>query len=138
MRLLFSAAAFCVAAATPAFAQSDEQAQAAAKALQNPLVQELVAGMVDNLAGAVLDTQVGPLARYAPRDADIRPNDTLRDVQRRRDPGFEQRLHANARQAVATAGVVAEDAIAMQQSLQQTSDRLRAALAPLRAALAPK
>ena len=132
MRLVL-AAAMLSAVAAPAMAQSDDRAEAAARALKNPMVQEGVAAMVSQLAGIVLDTRVGPIARYA--DPDARPDDTLRDLQRRRDPGFEKRLHDDTRRAVATAGVAADDALAMSASLQQTADRLRAALAPLRKAL---
>jgi hypothetical protein len=129
MRLISAAALLCTLA-PPAMAQSRDQGAAVAEALKNPMVQEMVAATVSNLAGIVLDTRVGPLAHYA--DPDVRPNDTLRDIERRRDPAFEKRLHDDTRHAVARAGAVADDAMAMSRSLQETSARLRAALAPLR------
>ena len=135
MRLIVTAALLSTAVAVPAMAQSRDQAQKAAKALQNPMVQEGLAGMVDQLAGIILDTRIGPLARYADPEEDIRTGDTLRDRQRRRDPGFEARLHKGARQAVGTVGVLAEDSLAMAASIEDSAARLRAALAPLRRAL---
>jgi hypothetical protein len=129
MRLIATAALVCILA-TPAMAQSRDQDAAVAQALKNPIVQEMVAATVSNLAGIVLDTRVGPLAHYA--DPEVRSSDTLRDIERRRDPDFEKRLHDDTRHAVARAGAVADDVATMSKSLQATSDRLRAALAPLR------
>jgi hypothetical protein len=133
MRLV-STAALLSTIAMPAMAQSRDQGAAVAQALKNPMVQEASAATMSNLAGIVLDTRVGPLAHYADPEDDIRPNDTLRDVERRRDPQFEKRLHDDTRRAVASAGVVADDVVTMSKSLQETSDRLRAALEPLRKA----
>lgn len=135
MRLAATAAILCVAAA-PAMAQSRGQAEAATRALQNPMVQEGLAGVVSQIAGIVLDTKVGPLAHYAGPEDDVRAGDTLRDIERRRDPGFEQRLHADTRHAVAATAAAAQDALAMSASLEDTAARLRAALAPLRQAIA--
>ena len=139
MRLVLTAALLC-AAATPALAQQSQpqpttrdKAEALAKALNNPLVQEAGAAMLSNLAGIILDTRVGPVAHYA--DPTIGEQDTLRDIQRRDDPEFEKRFHAQARRAVAAAGKLTEDGLAMQDSLDQTAARLRAALAPLRGML---
>ena len=135
MRPLFiAAAAFCVIAA-PAAAQTDTKAQAAARALSNPLVQEGVAMMVDQIAGIVLDTRIGPIARYVDPEGDARPTDTLGDIQRRRDPQFQTKLHAGTRNAVRAAGAVANDALAMGDELGRTAARLQAALAPLSAVL---
>ena len=135
MRSLSIAAAALCAIAAPAAAQTDSKAEAAARALSNPLVQEGVAMMVDQVAGIVLDTRVGPLARYVDPEGDVRPNDTLGDVQRRRDPQFQAKLHAGTRDAVRTAGAVANDALAMGDELGRTAARLQAALAPLTAML---
>lgn len=132
MRLALTAALLCTTA-LPAMAQSSDQGAAVAQALKNPFVQEIVAAQVSQLAGIVLDTRVGPLAHYA--DRDIRPTDTLRDIQRRRDPGFEKRLHDDTRRAVAGAGALADDVVTMSKSLQETSSRLRTALEPLRKAV---
>ncbi len=116
--------------ATPAVAQSQVPSREidAAQRLNDPVVQEGLAAAVSAVAGIVLDTQVGPLAAYT---GDVRPNDTLRDVTRRDDPYFEERLHDNARRAIATAGGMASSGAAMSVELQRTADRLRAALAPL-------
>ncbi|MFS2109101.1 hypothetical protein ACCC88_05405 [Sphingomonas sp. Sphisp140] len=143
MRLVLTAALFC-AAATPAFAQSQPQpepstrdkTEALARALNNPMVQEGAAAMLTNLAGIVLDTRVGPAAHYL--DPTIREQDTLGDIQRRRDPNFDRNFHKNARSAVVVAGKLTEGALQMQDSLAETAARLRAALQPLRGALDPK
>jgi hypothetical protein len=128
MRLV-SAAVLC-AITLPAAAQSRDQAEAVRR-LNDPMVQEGVAMAMSALAGIVLDTKVGPLARYADPEEDIRPSDTLRDVERRRDPHFEAKLHDRTRRAVGTVGAVTNDALAMSGELARTADRLREALAPL-------
>jgi len=133
MRLVSAAALLC-ALALPAAAQSQREADAV-RALNEPMVQEGIAMAMAGLAGIVLDTKVGPLARYADPEADIRPSDTLRDVERRKDPHFEAKLHDQTRRAVATVGVVAGDALAMSGELARTADRLRDALAPLAGAV---
>lgn len=132
MRLVPIAAALC-AIALPAAAQTQREAEAVQR-LQDPMVQEGVAMAMSALAGIVLDTRVGPMARYADPEEGIRPTDTLRDVQRRRDPAFEARLHEQTRRAVAGVGVVAGDAMAMSGELARTADRLRDALSGLSAA----
>ena len=118
--------------ATPAVAHerhaapsTDQRVAAMGDALSNPAVQECAATLVSALAGALLDTHVGPVARYTdPRDG-VRPNDTLRDVISRDDPGFERRLHDNTRGAVAQAGQAARDAAAMTSEIDATAARLR-------------
>jgi len=133
MRLVSAAAVLC-AIALPAAAQSRDQAEAVRR-LNDPMVQEGVAMAMSALAGIVLDTRVGPLANYADPDADIRPSDTLRDLERRRDPHFEAKLHDRTRRAVGTVGAVANDALAMSGELARTAARLRDALAPLQGAI---
>ena len=125
MRILPLALVLSVIAA-PAAAQSRDAD--AVRRLNDPVVQEGLAAAVSALAGIVLDTRVGPLANYSD---DVRPDDTLRDMARRRDPAFEARLHDNARRAVAVTGPAASDGVAMSAELKRTADRLRAAIAPL-------
>jgi hypothetical protein len=129
MRLLLTAATLS-AIALPAAAQS--RAEDAVRALNDPIVQEGAALAASMLAGIVLDTHVGVLSHY---DPSIRPGDTLRDVQRRTDPGFEDKLRDGTRRAVAAAGAVAQDGVAIAGELASTADRLRDALAPLSAAI---
>ena len=132
MRILLTAALLSATLAAPAMAQSRDQAEKTVRALQNPMVQEGLASVLTNLAGIVLDTDIGPLARY---DETVRPDDTLRAYQRRNDPGFEARLHNGTKRAVATAGTTAGDALAMGAAIDDTTARLRAALEPLARAL---
>jgi len=121
--------------ATPAAAHerhaaptTDQRVAAVGDALSNPAVQESAATFVGALADALLDTHVGPVARYTdPRDG-VRPSDTLRDVVTRDDPGFERRLHDNTRGAVAQAGQAARDAATMTAELNATAARLRRVL----------
>lgn len=126
MRLVSVAAVLCIVAA-PALAQTREAE--AVQRLNDPMVQEGVAMAMSALAGIVLDTRVGPLGQYV--DPDVRPSDTLRDIQRRKDPQFEAKLHDQTRDTVRAAGAVAGGALAMSGELARTADRLRAALAPL-------
>jgi len=129
MRLLLIAASLS-AVALPAAAQS--RTEDTVRALNDPLVQEGAALAASMLAGIVLDTKVGMLAPY---DPSIRPGDTLRDVQRRTDPHFEDKLRNGTRRAVAAAGAVAQDGVAVAGELAHTAARLRDALAPLSAAI---
>ncbi|URW75599.1 hypothetical protein M9980_13925 [Sphingomonas donggukensis] len=130
MRLIPIAAALCVVAA-PAAAQHRTPESDVARRMADPVVQDGAAAAISALAGIVLDTRVGPLARWTdPRD-DIRPNDTLRDLKRREDPNFERHLHNDARRTLATAGAAAGDLAAMMGELRHTADRLQAAVAPI-------
>lgn len=125
--------------AAPAVAEPHRAArpspEQAAAALQNPLVQDVAARALTQLAGIVLDTRVGPAAALAGPDADLRADDTLRDVVRRDDPRFEEHLYRDTRRTLGTAGAVAGGAVAQTRELQRTADRLEAALAPLLGAL---
>jgi len=121
---------FLVAAtiATPAMAHGRDTAprdlRAAGRTLNDPRVQAGVAGLVDQLAAAVLDTRVGALADLAP-DSDIRPNDTLADIQRRRDPAYRAKLRAGTIGAMAVAGRAAGDAAAMSDEIDAAVTRVR-------------
>lgn len=117
--------------ATPAMAHGREapgptrhDLREAARTLNDPRVQAGIAGLVDQLTAAVLDTRVGPLADLAPH-ADIRPNDTLADIQRRRDPAYRAKLRAGTLGAVAVAGRAAGDAAAMTDEVDAAIVRLR-------------
>lgn len=117
--------------ATPAMAHGREapaptrhDLREAARTLNDPRVQAGIAGLVDQLTAAVLDTRVGPLADLAP-DADIRPNDTLADIQRRRDPAYRAKLRAGTVGAVAVAGRAAGEAAAMTDEVDAAIVRLR-------------
>lgn len=127
--LLAIAAAACLTA--PARAQEVEARLA--DTLNDPAVQDGITTAISALAGIVLDTRVGSLAPYS--DGQIRPGDTLRDVKRREDPGFERRLRRDTRRAVGTAGRVADDVASASGAIAETSARLQAALAPLAAAI---
>lgn len=124
-----------VVLATPALAQdgrpapsTEQRVAAVGDALSNPAVQESAATFVSALADALLDTRVGPVARYTdPRDG-VRPNDTLRDVVMRDDPGFERRLRDGTRGAVAQAAQVTHDAATMTAEINATAARLRRVL----------
>lgn len=136
------ALAFC---ASPALAQdcaaqdpSTRDLSRAADALSNPAVQDTVAAVVDQFAAALLDTRVGPLARYAdPRDH-VRAEDTLGQVIERRDPDFAQKLHEQTHDLVRGAGQAAGDAAVMTAELRRTTERLRRMLAATRGALAQR
>lgn len=126
MRVPVTIAALLVA--SPAVAQERDPAEVA-RVLQNPAVQEGAAVAIDRLASILLDTRIGALAALG--DPDVRPGDTLRDVKRREDPGFERRLRQDTRRTLAEAGAVAGAAATGAAELARTADRLRAALAPL-------
>ena len=134
MKKLLLAAAL-VAGSSPAVAEEVSSAHPtsadAARLLANPAAQDLIAQKIASLAGIILDTRVGPFATLIdPRDH-IRPEDTLRAVERRHDPDLDRHLYEGSRRAVATAGVVAGSAAIEAAELRRTADRLRAALGPL-------
>ncbi len=122
--------------ATPAFAQDRDgppspmpqmNARDAARALNNPMVQNGVVGLIDALTDAVMETRVGPMATLAP-DSSIRPNDTLDSLAARRNPDYRDEVHRNARQTVVAAGRTASAAVAMSDELKATTERVRRVL----------
>ena len=123
-------------AATPALAQDRDappgpapqvNARAAANALNNPMVQNGVVGLIDALTDAVMETRVGPMAAIAP-DSSIRPNDTLDSMAARRNPDYRNEIHRTAKQTVVTAGRTAGAAVAMSDELKATTERVRRVL----------
>ena len=117
-------------AATPAASnavQPRPSLDAAAALLADPAMQRTAALALAGLAGVALDTRLGPLASLADPADRARPDDTLHDLARRRDPAFDRHLYERSQAAVATAGAVAAEGA----ELKRTADRLRAALAPL-------
>lgn len=124
-----------LATAAPALAAPREAARPspaeAARALQEPLVQDAASAMIVRLTDIILDTHVGPAAVLAdPRDR-VRPNDTLGDLARRDDPEFEAHLRRDSRRAVGTAAAVAGGVATESAELKRTAARLDEALAPL-------
>ena len=99
-----------------------------AETLNDPAVQTKVSALVSALANALLDTHVGPLARYANPREGIRPDDTLGDLVRRDDPEFDRRLRQRTRGAVQAVGQAAHNGAAMSSELARTVDRLRSLL----------
>ena len=128
MRLIFllSAAAIAAAAVSPATAgeAAAPDVDRVARALSDPQVRAGAATILDAFAGAILDTRVGPLAHYAPRDT-IRSDDTLRDVARREDPDFDRQSSESTRGAVALAARTTRDAADMRRELAVTARRLK-------------
>jgi hypothetical protein len=121
--------------ATPVLAQDRDapppvpqmNARAAANALNNPMVQNGVVGLIDALTDAVMETRVGPMAAIAP-DSNIRPNDTLDSMAARHNPDYRNEIHRNAKQTVVAAGRTAGAAVAMSDELKATTDRVRRVL----------
>ncbi|MGN6818668.1 MAG: hypothetical protein ACTHJR_08355 [Sphingomonas sp.] len=122
--------------ATPAVARDRDapppqqpplDARAAANALNNPMVQNGVVGLIDALTDAVMETRVGPMAAIAP-NSDIRPNDTLDSMAARRNPYYRDDIHRDAKETMATAGRTARAAAAMSDELQATAARVRRVL----------
>jgi len=120
-------------AATPALAQDRDapppqmNARAAANALNNPMVQNGVVGLIDALTDAVMQTRVGPMAAIAP-DSSIRPSDTLDSMAARRNPDYRNEIHRSAKQTVVAAGRTAGAAAAMSDELKATTERVRRVL----------
>ena len=138
MRIVpFALASLLLAAPAVAADRDAPQLSAAdaARALQNPMVQEGVALALTRLVDIVLDTRVGALAPLADPESDVRPNDTLRDVKRRDDPDYERRLKQDTRRALAQAGAVAGGVAAGSAELERTAARLADALEPLLSAM---
>jgi hypothetical protein len=123
--------------ATPALARDHDappppprdDLRAMSRILADPRAQAGVAGMVDALADAVMQTHVGPLAALSD-DPSVRPGDTLGDIQRRRDPAYRQRLRAETAGAMAMLGQVTGDAAAMSDELRATVARVQRVIEP--------
>ena len=141
MRAVPIALALLVAAG-PAQAAPREAARPspadAARALQEPLVQDAAAAMIVRLADIILDTHVGPVAALVDPRERVRATDTLRDLERRDDPEFDAHLRRDTRRAVGAAASVAGGAAAQADELKRTTARLDEALAPLLGALRPR
>ena len=120
--------------ASPALAAPQQDAERAVRVLQDPIAQEVAAGVIGQVVGVVLDTRVGPLASVLDPESDVRPNDTLGDLKRRDDPNFDRRLRRDTRQALGTAAATAGGAMAQAGEIRRTADRLEAVLGPLIAA----
>ncbi|MFL9840525.1 hypothetical protein ABS767_06075 [Sphingomonas sp. ST-64] len=131
MRTVLLATAAATTLVLPVSAQ--EREARVAETLNDPVVQDGLVAAVATIAGIVLDTRVGSIAPYS--DGRVRPGDTLRDVKRRDDPGFERRLRQETRRAVGTAGLVAGNVASASGAIAETTARLQAALAPLAAAI---
>jgi hypothetical protein len=127
--ILISLAAATVVA-TPAAAQRRPAPtlDQAATLLADPMAQDVLAALVGQVADAVLQTRVGPLAELADPGARLHPDDTLGGVVRRDDPGFDSRLRDDTRRTAATAGRALGGAAAMNRELRATAERLRAVL----------
>ena len=117
--------------ASPAFAREPAPERPAPDAarigaiLSNPMVQDSVAATIDAFADAIMQTRVGPLARYAdPRDA-VRPDDSLGDLVEREHPGYRRELHDRTRGALAATGQAASDIASLTAELQRTTQRLQ-------------
>ena len=124
-----------LAAASPAAAQNSarprETSADAARLLESPEAQDLIAHEIVSIADIVLDTRVGPLSGLAdPRDH-VRPDDTIHSIVRRRDPDYDRHLYESSRHAAATAGAATSGAVQEAAELRRTAARLRAALEPL-------
>jgi hypothetical protein len=122
------------AAATPALAAPQQDAERAVRVLQDPIAQEIASGVINQVVGVVLETRVGPLASVLDPESDVRPNDTLGDLKRRDDPNFERRLQQDTRRAVGAAAATAGGAMAQAGEIRRTVDRLEAVLGPVIAA----
>jgi hypothetical protein len=96
--------------------------------LSNPLIQEGLAAVVDQYAGALLQTRVGPVAKLAGPDTGIRQEDTLGDVIGRQDPQYADHIRKGAKGAIAATGQAAKDLASMSAELQRTAERLRTVL----------
>lgn len=100
----------------------------ALSALADPRVQGSVVTVIDRLTDVLLDTRVGPIATFADPRADVRPNDTARDVLRRDDPAFDAKVRANTRGTVSTIGRAAGAAGAFSTEIDRTTRRLESVL----------
>jgi hypothetical protein len=140
MRLvLFAAALICTAA--PAAAQRDR----AADSIRGAADAAAAAGpAVERGADALLDLDIGPIldARDSWRDGRARRRHrTLREMARRDDPYFEQRLHASIRRGSAqmarAMGAIAAAEPALRRSLIEMEANVRAAIDTAPPAAAP-
>lgn len=125
----FAITAMLIATAAPAIAQdhvAPREDELAAR-LNDPMVQAGIAAALAGMVGTVLDTRVGPLAAL---DPEVRPRDTLRDLNARRggDPYPEARVYRDTRAATARLAGVAGGIAAMMPELRATADRLRTSL----------
>lgn len=105
--------------------------RAVSRTLSDPRAQAAAIGFVDALTDAVMQTRVGPLAALSD-DPDVRPGDTLGDIQRRRDPYYRAKLAAGTAGAMALLGRLTGDAATMSDEFDATIARVQRVIAPYR------
>lgn len=103
-----------------AFAQRAPEIEVA-ETLNNPVVQERVAGSVSAALAALLDLRIGALERAIDPWSDARASDTLRD---RADPFLEDDIERETRRATATMGAVADEVAIMMPELRGVAARI--------------
>ncbi len=96
--------------------------------MADPRVQGAAVAVLDRLSGVLLDTRVGPLAVMTDPNANVRPNDTVRDVLRRDDPQFDAKLHDRTKGTVSMVGSAAGAAGSFSSEIDRTVTRLRGVL----------
>lgn len=105
--------------ATPAYAREPAPEEKLAERLNDPVMQDRVAGAMSGMMGAILDLRVGEMERAIDPDARVSRNETLRDRATRDDPYFEERMTDRTRAMTGTMGAMATGLVHVMPELRR-------------------
>lgn len=122
-----------LAFAAPAHARDGAPApeQKLAERLNDPVMQDRVAGAMSGVMGALLDLRVGELERAIDPDAPVSRDETLRDRAERDDPYFEERMAHRTRAMTGTMGAMATQFAHMMPELRKTMAEMAGRMADI-------
>ncbi len=123
-----------ISVTTPALAQSETQrdAEKMADVLNNPATQDMAAGAVGAIMDAILDMRIDGIAKaIEPLNkgkTSALPGRTMRDLARRDDPDFEEKMQSGTRQAVGSIGALASALAVAMPEFERAMKRMKDAV----------
>ncbi|MCJ8156658.1 hypothetical protein [Sphingomonas sp. LaA6.9] len=105
----------------PVHAQDNDVApeERIAKTMNDPVMQDRVAGAMSGVMGAVLDMRIGEIERAIDPTSRTPRDETLRDRAERDDPYFEERMTHRTRAMTGTMGAMATQMVVMMPELRR-------------------
>ncbi len=123
-----------ISVATPALAQSETQrdAEKMADVLNNPATQDMAAGAVGAMMDAILDMRIDGIAKaIEPLNkgkTSALPDRTVRDLAKRDNPEFEEKMQSGTRQAVGSIGALASALAVAMPEFERAMKRMKDAV----------
>jgi hypothetical protein len=120
--------------AAPALAQSEAQrdVEKMADVLGDPVTQDMAAGAIGAMMDAILDMRIDGIAKAIEplnkgKTAAL-PGRTVRDLARRDDPDFEDKMQSGTRQAVGSIGALASALAVAMPEFERAMKRMKDAV----------